>query len=193
MASSASADSDRVAVFPCWIQMRPRSQSRRHMVYARPPRSPCLQGQTPVGRSPFYPQACPAQRPAARLIALAVPRPLVLPPGARTPTGAERKAYNPLFRVGRRLFLQLAEHRIDVDALVDWLRFRGWNAKHFKLARGSGHRARGADFRRHEGLAAIIFDLGPFLGGAVDLEVEVNLRAQAQRHRVHRLKIGRVP
>ena len=33
----------------------------------------------------------------------------------------------------------------------------------------------GGDFRRHEGLAAILLDLGAFLGGAVDLEVEVHL------------------
>ncbi len=36
-------------------------------------------------------------------------------------------------------------------------------------------------------------DLRPVLGGAIDLEVEIDLRAEAQRHRVHRLKIGGVP
>ena len=43
------------------------------------------------------------------------------------------------------------------------------------------------------GLAAILLDLRAVLGRSVDLEVEVDLRAKAERHRVHRLQVGRIP
>jgi hypothetical protein len=44
MASRASPDSASVAVVPCRVRIRPRSQSRRHMVHARSPRNPTIRG-----------------------------------------------------------------------------------------------------------------------------------------------------
>ena len=47
------ADSASVAVVPCRVRMRPRSQSRRHMLKARPPQNLAIRGQTPVRRGAF--------------------------------------------------------------------------------------------------------------------------------------------
>ena len=94
---------------------------------------------------------------------------------------------------GRRLVLQFPEHRIDVDALLARLGLLRRHAEHFELTRRGRGWPGGGDLRRNQRLAAIVLDLGAFLGGAIDLEIEIELRAEAKRHRVHRLKIGRVP
>ena len=52
---------------------------------------------------------------------------------------------------------------------------------------------RGGDLGGDQRLAAVLLDLRAILGGAVDLEIEIDLRAEAERHRVHRLQIGGVP
>src|SRR5580698_9470101 len=100
------------------------------------------------------------------------PHPLVFAEGKARAEARERSAIRLFGFRRRRLLLQLAEHRIDVDALIDGLRLRRWNAKHFELACRSGRRTRGGDFRRDQRLAAIVLDLWSFLGGAIDLEVE---------------------
>src|SRR5579863_9131987 len=70
--------------------------------------------------------------------------------------------------------LELGEHGVDVEVLA--LLF-GWLELHF-LAGGLG----GGQQRR-----AAMPDIDRlFLGRALDLEVELDLRAQAERHRVHR-------
>src|SRR5208337_2234893 len=90
--------------------------------------------------------------------------------------------------VATRLF-ELAEHRVDVDPLLGRLRLR--HAEHFELARRRGFRR--GDLGRNQRLGPVFLDLRTALGGPVDLEVEIDLRAEAERHRVQRLKIGRVP
>src|SRR5579863_8226336 len=120
---------------------------------------------------------------------------------ARSPIrGASRRASSSSMSAIRwswsRLFatlelLQLAEHRVDVDLLLLARLRRDRRAEHVLGARR--RRAGGGDLGGNEGLTLRGLGLRAVLGGAVDLEIEIDLRTQAKRHRVHRLQVGAVP
>src|SRR4051812_8198063 len=78
--------------------------------------------------------------------------------------------------------LELGEHALDVELFL-LARFR---LRRYRSVRGGRSRKQ----RRSP------VDLGLdrlLLGGALDLEVEIDLRTQAQRHRIHGRQVRRVP
>src|SRR5262245_61421500 len=80
--------------------------------------------------------------------------------------------------------LELGQHGLEIEFLAFLLTGRG-------LVLGSG--PCGGDLGRQQGGTGFGFGGRPVLGGALYLEVKVDLGAQTKRYRVHGCQVRRVP
>src|SRR5262249_12391077 len=103
------------------------------------------------------------------------------PAAAATAWSAGGAAANSsLFALAAELF-ELGEHGVDVELVGRLLLFGFGFAANGGLRRGQQRGALGLGVDRL------------FLGGAVNLEIEIDLRAQTERDRIHRLQVRCVP